>query len=76
MSSTVQKMKFSTKDFLSKCGQIRSFLQDTATFTEEIHNDKFVQCIQLQNFAKQQIKITLLGWQLSSSKYLLVSKTP
>ena len=31
---TVQKMKFSIKDFFSKCGQIRSFLTaDLVTFT-------------------------------------------
>ena len=26
-NNTVQKMKFSIKDFFSKCGQIRSFLR-------------------------------------------------
>ena len=34
--STAQKMKFSIKDFFSKCDQIRSFL----TFTEEVFNGK------------------------------------
>ena len=32
-------MKFSIKDFFSKCKQIRSFL-DLLTFTEEILNGK------------------------------------
>ena len=41
---TAQKMKFSIKDFFSKCDQIRSVLKK---FTEEILNGKlhfFVQC--------------------------------
>ena len=29
-------MKFSIKDFFSKCDQIRSFYVDLVTFTEEI----------------------------------------
>ena len=36
-----QKMKFSSKDFLSKCDQIRSFLWWTNTFTDEILTAKF-----------------------------------
>ena len=42
---TAQKMKFSIKDFFSKCDQI---IVDLATFTEEISNGKlhfFVQCL-------------------------------
>ena len=39
-SNTAQKMKFSIKDFFSKCDQIRSFLADLVTFTEEIPNGK------------------------------------
>ena len=35
-----QKMKFSVKEFLSKLGQIRKFLVDLVTFTEEILNGK------------------------------------
>ena len=37
---TAQKMKFSIKDFFSKCDQIRS--ADLVTFTEEILNGNFV----------------------------------
>ena len=37
---TAQKKKFSIKDFSSKCDQIRSFLADLVTFTEEILNRK------------------------------------
>ena len=40
---TAQKLKFSIKDFYSKCDQICSILQETAelaTFTEEIVNGK------------------------------------
>ena len=33
-------MKFSINDFFSKCDQIRSFLMDLITFTEEILNEK------------------------------------
>ena len=41
-------MKFSIKDFSSKCDQIRSFLQfptDFVTFTEEILNEKLHFCV-------------------------------
>ena len=38
---TAQKIKFSSKDFFSKCDQIRRKLQETlVTFTEEILNAK------------------------------------
>ena len=36
---TAQKMKFSIKNFFSKCDQIRSFLK-SFIFTEEILNEK------------------------------------
>ena len=35
-----QKMKFSIKDFFSKCDQIRRFLVTLVTFTEEVLNGK------------------------------------
>ena len=35
---TAQKLKFSIKDFFSKCDQI---CQDLVTFTEEMLNEKF-----------------------------------
>ena len=37
---TVQKMRFSIKDFSSKCDQIRSFQTDLLIFTEEILHEK------------------------------------
>ena len=37
---TPQKMKFSIKDFFSKCNQIRRFSADLVTFTEEILNGR------------------------------------
>ena len=37
---TAQKMKFSIKDFFSKCDQIQ-FPADLVTFTEQILNGKF-----------------------------------
>ena len=37
---TAQKMKFSVKDFFSKCDQIR-IPEDLITFTEEILNENF-----------------------------------
>ena len=42
LSNTAQKMKFSIKDFFSKCDQIRSFLETAhlVIFTEEILNEK------------------------------------
>ena len=38
--NAAQKMKFSIRDFFSKCDQIRSFFPDLVTFTEEILNGK------------------------------------
>ena len=40
LALTAQKMNFFMKDFFSKCDQIRSFLPDLVTFTEEILNGK------------------------------------
>ena len=37
-------MKFSIKDFFSKCDQIRSILWDLVTFTEEILMKNFIFC--------------------------------
>ena len=37
---TAQKMKFSIKDFFSKCDQIRWKTADLVTFTDEILNGK------------------------------------
>ena len=37
-SSTAQKMKFSIKDFFSKCDQICRILQILVTFNKEILN--------------------------------------
>ena len=39
MLNTAQNMKFSFKDFFTKCDQIRRKL-DLVTFTEEILNEK------------------------------------
>ena len=39
-SVTAQKMKFSIKDFFSKCDQIRMETVDLVKFTEEILNGK------------------------------------
>ena len=36
-------MKFSIKDFFSKCDQIRMFPADLVTFTEKIVNGKLLQ---------------------------------
>ena len=50
-TTTAQKKKFSIKDFSSKCDQIRSFLADLVTFTEEILNRKinFLCCEQMNS---------------------------
>ena len=37
---TLQKMKFSIKDFFSKCDQIRRFPADLVTFNEETLHGK------------------------------------
>ena len=36
------KIKFSIKDFFSKCDQIRRFPADLVTFTEEIIKENFI----------------------------------
>ena len=38
--TAAQEMKFSIKDFFSKCDQMRKFPADLVTFTEEILNRK------------------------------------
>ena len=40
--ATAQKMKFSIKDFFSKCDQIHRKLGGLVTFTEEILNGKLL----------------------------------
>ena len=52
---TAQKMKFSNKNFFSKCGQIQ-FPADLVTFTEETLNGKlhfFMQLILFTTMAAQ-----------------------
>ena len=46
LAVTAQKMKFSIKDFFSKCDQIGT--ADLATFTEEIRNGNFILCVVIQ----------------------------
>ena len=42
--ATVQKIKFSVKDFFNKCDQILKKTVDLVTFTEEILNGKLHIC--------------------------------
>ena len=61
--NTVQKLKFSIKDFFSKCDQICSFLQETAdlvTFTEEILNGKLHFCAVYYNKGQMHLKKLIL----------------
>ena len=53
-------MKFSIKDFYSKCDQIRSFTADLVTFTEEILNDTHME--ELELYWKKVVEIQ--GWLL------------
>ena len=50
------KMKFSIKDFFSKCDQIRSFLfpADLVTFTEEILNEMLLSLYNVSKYYKLQ----------------------
>ena len=42
--STAQKMKFSIKDFLSKCDQIRSFLRIWSHLLKKFFTENFIFC--------------------------------
>ena len=60
-------MKFSIKDFFSKCDQIPQFFADLVTFTEEIFNEKFqflcsvaLQILHLQSWRIKQLKTSLI----------------
>ena len=57
---TAQKMKFSIKDFFSKCDQIR------VTFTEEIINGKFHFLCSVANL--QDCRIRVRRWMCNSRK--------
>ena len=63
---TVQKMKFSLKDFFSKCDQIRRKLRILVRFTEEILNGKLYFCTVIQT-----IKNSTFGNFSHGARYLL-----
>ena len=49
--STAQKMKFSIKDFFSKCDQIRSFLRIWSHLLKKSLMEYFIFCaVQLSNY--------------------------
>ena len=49
---TAQKMKFSIKDFFSKCGQIRSFLRIWLHLQEKSLMENFIFCAVLYQFLR------------------------
>ena len=55
---TAQKMKFSIKNFFSKCDQIRRKLQIFVSFTEEILNEKlhFLCSVNASSLIQKQAK--------------------
>ena len=61
-SKTVQKMKFSIKDFFSKCNQIRSFLRIWTHLLKKflLKNIIFVQCNVIFNYWWLQLYFTVL----------------
>ena len=87
-SNTAQKMKFSTKDFFSKCDQIRRKSAGLVTFTEEILMKKFifVQCNEKKSQLPSSINILvfkeisvrvllryyLLKWKNQHRSYFLI----
>ena len=67
-SSTAQKIKFSIKDFLSKCEQIRSFLRIWSHLLKKslMENFIFVQCTTMQVLVSLVLKnCTLASWELN-----------
>ena len=52
---TAQKMKFSIKDFFSKCDQIRSFLQIWSHLLKKSLMENFILCAVLSNISKWQL---------------------
>ena len=59
-TETAQKMKFSIKDFFSKCGRIQ-FPADLVTLTKEILNGKL-------HFLCSVINATVCYWALTNTK--------
>ena len=51
---TVQKMKFSIKDFLSKCNQICSFLRIWSCLLKRFLMENFIFCAVFSNFCNQE----------------------
>ena len=49
-SNTAQKMKFSIKDFFSKCGEIRNFLKKSLMENFIFCEDFFSKCGEIRNF--------------------------
>ena len=49
MTYTTQKMKFSIKDFFSKCDQIRSFLRILSHLLKKSSMENFIFCAVLQD---------------------------
>ena len=65
-------MKFSIKDFFSKCGQIRSFLQIWSQFLKKSLLEKFVFCAVLQPDQNKPSKISFFPMrQYSVTAFLL-----
>ena len=50
LSKTAQKMKFSIKEFLSKCDQIRSFLRIWSNLLMKFLMENFFFCKQIKKF--------------------------
>ena len=62
---TTQKMKFSIKDFLSKCDQIRSFLRIWSHYLKKSLMENFIFCVVLHwsKGLSANIGATIMMWK-------------
>ena len=63
---TAQKMKFSSKDFFSKCDQIRSFLQIWSHLLKKSLMENFIFCVVEKHF--------LIKFQARSDNFYRIMK--
>ena len=77
LTITAQTMKFSIKDFFSKCDQIHSFLRIWSRFLQKSLMENFIFCAAyLVIFAKSSILDVWQGSELASGVYTLFPKAP
>ena len=66
-------MKFSMKDFFSKCDEIRSFLRMWSHLLKKSLMENFIFCAVILVFKKTSLRLLLIGKHLCWSLFLILS---